>query len=167
MQVSNLNSLARWILIAVAAGSLGTARASDGSRLYAACAGCHRPNAWGSTDGVIPSLAGQQRRYLERQLALFQSGARVDAATQGIAAHQTVGDAHAAVVLANYLAVLGANPTPFEGAADLHKDFAPPEMTSAIRGMRAQEKDALADHVSRLSTSDVLLDPSHVEQREE
>lgn len=45
-----------------------------------------------------------------------------------------------------------------EVAADLHKDLAPPEMTSALRGMRPQEKDALADYISRLGNSEALLD---------
>jgi cytochrome c553 len=43
-------------------------------------------------------------------------------------------------------------------AADLHRDLAPPEMTSALRGMNDSEKDALADYVSRLARSDALLD---------
>jgi cytochrome c553 len=45
-----------------------------------------------------------------------------------------------------------------EAAANLHKDLAPPEMTSALRGMRPQEKDALADYISRLGNSEALLD---------
>lgn len=45
-----------------------------------------------------------------------------------------------------------------EVAAGLHKDLAPPEMTSALRGMRPQEKDALADYITRLGNSEVLLD---------
>ena len=45
-----------------------------------------------------------------------------------------------------------------EAAANLHKDLAPPEMTSALRGMRPQEKDALADYISRLGDSEALLD---------
>jgi cytochrome c553 len=48
-----------------------------------------------------------------------------------------------------------------EAAAELHRTLAPPEMTSALRGMYPQEKDALADYVSRLGTSDVLLDSNH------
>jgi hypothetical protein len=31
-------------------------------------------------------------------------------------------------------------------------------MTSALRGMRSPEKDALADFISRLANSDALLD---------
>ena len=45
-----------------------------------------------------------------------------------------------------------------EVAAALHRDLAPPEMTSALRGMQSQEKDALADYISRLGNADVLLD---------
>jgi mono/diheme cytochrome c family protein len=46
-----------------------------------------------------------------------------------------------------------------EEAARLHRDLAPPEMTSALRGMREPEKDALADYVSRLGNADALVDP--------
>jgi cytochrome c553 len=50
-----------------------------------------------------------------------------------------------------------------EAAANLHKDLAPPEMTSALRGMRPQEKDALADYISRLGTSEALLDSNRLD----
>src|ERR1700685_1476938 len=72
---------------------LGAAHAapsvSEGSRLYAPCGSCHAPKAWGSMDGAIPNLAGQQKRYLEKQLALFRSGARVNTAMQVVTAHET------------------------------------------------------------------------------
>jgi cytochrome c553 len=158
-------------------------------------------------DGAIPNLAGQQRRYLEKQLALFRSGARVDPAMQVVAAHSTIGNQNDVVALADYLAGLDSNPKPVNGsgehlrvgqelythicsachgadgrgqsgnrvpriagqhypylrrqieaAASLHKDLAPPEMTSALRSMRAPEKDALADYISRLGNSEPLLD---------
>jgi cytochrome c553 len=185
---------------------------SDGSRLYAPCAVCHQSNAWGSPDGTIPSLAGQQKRYLERQLALFRSGARLDAAMQGAAAHPMFSDQPSIIALATYLSGLNTNPNPVKGAGDhlrvgqelfahicaachgldgrgdpanrvprmagqhypylkrqigaaagLHKDLAPPEMTSALRSMLPQEQDALADYISRLGTADPLLDPERVE----
>jgi cytochrome c553 len=194
---------------------IGVAHAApsmDGKRLYAPCVVCHQPNAWGSPDGAIPNLAGQQSRYLERQLAVFRAGARVDTAMQVVAAHPTFGDQHNIVTLANYLSDLDANPNPVKGsgdhlrvgqelyahicaachgvdgrgqggnrvpriagqhypylrrqieaAANLHKDLAPPEMTSALRGMRPQEKDALADYISRLGTSDPLLDSNRLD----
>src|SRR5450631_3082933 len=180
---------------------------SNGERLYAPCVVCHQPNAWGSPDGTIPNLAGQQKRYLEKQLAVFRSGARVDAAMQIVTAHAVFDNPHTITALANYLSSLNANPNPVKGsgehlrlgqelythicaachgvdgrgdsgnrapriagqhypylqrqieaAAALHKDLAPPEMTSALRGMRPQEKDALADYISRLGQSEALLD---------
>lgn len=184
---------------------------SDGSRLYAPCVVCHQPNAWGSPDGAIPNLAGQQERYLEKQLAVFRSGARVDTAMQVVTAHPTSSSHDNIVALARYLSGLEANPNPvtgsgehlrvgqelyahicaachgvdgrgeqrnrvpriagqhypylrrqIEAAAGLHKDLAPPEMTSALRGMRPQEKDALADYISRLSNSEALLDSNRL-----
>jgi cytochrome c553 len=201
----------RLLVAMLALSAFGVAQAaqslSEGSRLYAPCGACHAPKAWGSIDGAIPNLAGQQRRYLEKQLALFRSGARVDPAMQVVAVHPIFANQHDIVALANYLANLDWNPSPVNGsgehlrvgqeiyahicaachgadgrgeagnrvpriagqhysylrrqidvAADLHRDLAPPEMTSALRGMRFQEKDALADYISRLGNSDVLLD---------
>jgi cytochrome c553 len=182
---------------------------SDGSRLYRPCMVCHQPNAWGSPDGAIPSLAGQQERYLERQLAVFRSGARVDTAMQIVTAHPSLSSQDDILALARYLTALEPNPNPVKGsgkhlrvgqelythicaachgiagqgeagnrvpriaaqhfpylkrqiedAAALHKNLAPPEMTSALRSMRPQEKEALADYISRLGNSEALLDSS-------
>ena len=199
------------ILAILGSAVLDTAQATpsleEGSRLYAPCGVCHAPKAWGSMDGVIPNLAGQQKRYLEKQLAAFRSGARVDPAMQVVAAHFNLDNQQDVVALANYLADLDPNPNPvygsgehlrvgqelythicaachgadgrgqvgnrvprlagqhypylrqqIEAAANLHKDLAPPEMTSALRGMRPQEKDALADYISRLGNSEALID---------
>jgi cytochrome c553 len=211
MQLSFQQLRAQLLEVALSLAIVGVAHAAPslptGSRLYAPCVVCHQPNAWGSPDGAIPSLAGQQARYLEKQLAVFRSGARVDTAMQVVAAHQTFSNQHDIVSLASYLSGLDANPNPVEGtgehlrvgqelyahicaachgadgrgergnrvpriagqhypylrrqvelAANLHKDLAPPEMTSALRGMPPQEKDALADYISRLSNSATLLD---------
>jgi hypothetical protein len=40
------------------------------------------------------------------------------------------------------------------------KDLAPPEMTSALRGMPPQEKEALADYITRLGGSEPMPDSS-------
>jgi cytochrome c553 len=194
------------ILLALVA--CGSARAApttpDGNRLFAACVACHQPNAWGSADGTIPNLAGQRRRYLEKQLAMFRSGVRVDESMQAVTAHPTFAEPRNIAVLATYLSALDANPAPvtgpgnhlraaqdlydhvctachgpagrgqeanrvpriagqhypylrkqIESAAEFHRDLAPPEMTSALRGMSPAEKDALADYVSRLGNSKV------------
>ena len=185
---------------------------ADGSRLYAPCVVCHQPSAWGSPDGRIPNLAGQQRRYLERQLAVFRSGARIDTAMQVVTAHPTFSNQDNIAALAGYLSHLQANPDPvmgagnhlrvgqelfvhicsachgadgrgesgnrvpriagqhypylraqIEAAAGLHKEFAPPEMSGALRAMLPGEKDALADYISRLGNADALLDLNRVD----
>ena len=190
------------------AGAQAAPGASDGSRLFAPCVVCHQPNAGGSTDGSIPNLAGQQKRYLAAQLGLFASGARVDTAMQLVTAHPRSANQSDFAALSSYLSELTWNPAPVKGsgehlrvgqeiythicaachgsdgrgeasnrvpriagqhypylrrqveeAARLHRDLAPPEMTSALRGMRESEKDALADYVSRLGNSDPLVDP--------
>lgn len=195
------------LALAICFGAPASASTSGAERLYAPCVACHQPSAWGSLDGTIPSLAGQHKRYLEKQLALFRSGARVDTAMQIIAAHATFDDQHNIAAVADYLSKLESNPRPVEGlgqhlrlgqeiythicaachgvdgrgaavnrvpriagqhypylqrqieaGAALHKDLAPPEMTSALRGMGPQEKDALADYISRLGHSEGLLD---------
>ncbi len=206
-QPSLMTALAFTALALAGLASRAAAAPSGGSRLYAPCVVCHQPSGWGAPDGSIPNLAGQQRRYLERQLSLFRSGARVDTAMQVVAAHPGFTDEHNVAALAAYLSELEPNPHPvtgsgehlrvgqelythicaachgadgrgnaenrvpriagqhypyllrqIEAAANLHKDLAPPEMTSALRSMRPQEKDALADFVSRLGNSETLLD---------
>jgi cytochrome c553 len=200
----------RTILVVTLIGSASAQAAptaSDGSRLYAPCVVCHQLNAWGSADGSIPNLAGQQKRYLETQLGLFASGARVDTAMQVVTAHPKSADQSDFAAVSVYLSALAWNPAPVKGsgehlrvgqeiythicaachghdgrgqasnrvpriagqhysylrrqvdeAARLHRDLAPPEMTSALRGMRESEKDALADYVSRLGNADALVD---------
>lgn len=203
MQSVHFGSRVQLFLVVLVVSVFCVAQASDstssGSHLYAPCAVCHQPNAWGSPDGSIPNLAGQQEDYLEKQMALFRSRARVDTAMQVVAAHRKFGNQHDIVALASYLAALDATHHPVygsgehlrlgqqlyahlcaachgvdgrgerdnrvpliagqhypylrrqvEAAANLHRHVAPPEMTSALHDIRPQEKDALADYISRL-----------------
>ena len=155
---------------------------ADGRRLYAPCVACHQPSALGSADGSIPSLAGQQKSYLERRLAAFRSGERADIAMPLVAVHPALGDQQNIDALTGYLADLKTNAHPvtgsgehlaigqetyahicaachgndghgapgrhapriagqhfpylrrqIESAANLHRDLAPAEMTSALR----------------------------------
>ena len=201
------------LILAVAADVQATPTLMDASRLSRPCMACHQLNAWGSADGIIPALAGQQARYLEEQLALFRSGSRVDAGMAAVAAHQSLKNPNDIPLLARHLAGLDANPHPvtgsgdhlrvgqelyahicaachgttgrgdaenrvpriaaqhypylrrqIEAAADLHKDFAPPEMTSALRGTRPAERDALADYISRLGAPEALTDQGRVDE---
>jgi cytochrome c553 len=50
-----------------------------------------------------------------------------------------------------------------DAAANLHRDLAPPEMTSALRAMTDPQKDAVADYVARLGSAEPLLDVNRVE----
>ena len=195
------------LITAICSTAQASPATADGQRLYAPCVVCHQPNAWGSLDGTIPSLAGQQKRYLERQISVFKSGARVDTAMQIVVAHARFAEQRNIAAVADYLSKLQPNPKPVQGAGEhlrlgqeiythicaachgvdgrgdpanrvpriagqhypylqrqieagaaLHKELAPPEMTSALRGMAPQEKDALADYISRLGQSEGLLD---------
>lgn len=75
----------RILVLALALG-VGTSEAADpaaGGVRAAACAGCHGADG-NSTAPSWPKLAGQQAAYLEKQLADFQNGARVDPMMSGI-----------------------------------------------------------------------------------
>jgi cytochrome c553 len=201
------------LTLAMVAVARATPSRADGPRLSRPCVVCHQLNTWGSPDGVIPNLAGQQVRYLERQLAVFRSGSRVDTGMEVMTAHQTLHNQKDVVTLSHYLAGLSPNPDPvmgsgehlrvgkeqyahicaachgiaglgdpgnrvpriagqhypylrrqIEAASDLHKDLAPPEMTSALRGTPPAERDALADYISRLGTSKALLDSNRLDE---
>lgn len=52
--------------------------ADKGQALSATCAACHGADG-NSVNPIWPSLAGQHEAYLERQIKLFRSGARVNA----------------------------------------------------------------------------------------
>ena len=202
-----------YALLCVGSVEAVQAAASEGRHLYAPCVVCHQPNAGGSTDGLIPGLAGQQKRYLAKQLAAFRSGVRVDTAMQLVAEHPKFGDQSNIDALADYLSALDANPNPVKGsgahlrvgqetythicaachgvdgrgdagnrvpriagqhypylrrqidaAAELHRNLAPPEMTSALRAMTDPQRDAVGDYASRLGNSEPLLDVNPVNQ---
>ncbi len=53
-----------------------TPNLNNGRQAYRTCAVCHLPEAWGSTDGVYPQIAGQLRTVIIKQLADFRAGNR-------------------------------------------------------------------------------------------
>ena len=122
MKHSHTTHRIRVLYATVALGAVGVAHAatpiSDGGRLYAPCVLCHQASAWGSTDGVIPNLAGQQKRYLERRLAVLRYGARYDTAMPIAAVHSKFSDPRNIVAVANYLSGLEANPRPVTGSGN-------------------------------------------------
>ena len=72
-----LNKPSLWVLlIACLTGSTITAAAPrSGAMLGNTCAGCHGTNGY-SAGHIMPSLAGMDKRYLQKSMRDFRSGAR-------------------------------------------------------------------------------------------
>jgi cytochrome c553 len=48
----------------------------NGRKVYLTCAVCHRPEGWGTVDGIYPQIAGQLPSVIIKQLADFRAGNR-------------------------------------------------------------------------------------------
>lgn len=83
-------TVGRFILFAALFGA-GTAVAADlrsaltltgdparGKAAFESCAGCHRPNGAGRSDGAIPRLSGQHREVIVKQVADIRAGLRLN-----------------------------------------------------------------------------------------
>jgi len=75
-----------------------------------------------------------------------------------------VPDAATALKDAAFLAHV--QPLTLDEVALLHRKLTSTEMTTVLRNMRPQEKDALADYISRLENSEALLDLNPRDTRE-
>jgi cytochrome c553 len=73
------------LLFDATATALAEGDATAGQEKAAACAACHGPDG-NSVNGEWPKLAGQNAIYLEKQLANFKAGERVNAIMNGMAA---------------------------------------------------------------------------------
>ncbi|MFC4313128.1 c-type cytochrome [Steroidobacter flavus] len=75
-----------------------------GEKLYAAeCAQCHGQRALGSASRVIPSLAGQRRAYLVKQLADFSEDERASREMHAVINKPGLADEQAWADLSGYL----------------------------------------------------------------
>ena len=83
--MKKLISLAVLMAFAAAAGSVAAANVAAGKTKSAVCAGCHGVDG-NSAAPTFPKLAGQDARYLAKQLAEFKSGARKDPSMVGMVA---------------------------------------------------------------------------------
>lgn len=63
-----------------------------GKALAIDCKSCHGGRGLGKHDSVIPSLAGQQKKYLVKQLMDFKANKRQDAVMSPIAQNLTISD---------------------------------------------------------------------------
>lgn len=78
--------------------------AEHGKTLYATyCAQCHGPQALGSAAKVIPSLAGQRRAYLVKQLADFSEQERSSREMHGVVSQAELSSEQAWADLSGYL----------------------------------------------------------------
>ena len=76
----------------------------NGKKLYSEnCAECHGPQALGSAAKVIPSLAGQRRAYLVKQLADFSEEERSSKEMHAVVSRQQLSDEQAWADLSGYL----------------------------------------------------------------
>lgn len=91
--------------------------AENGKKLYGTyCAQCHGPRALGSAAKVIPSLAGQRRAYLVKQLADFSEEERSSREMHAVVSQLGLSSEQAWADLSGYLNSL--SPTSFPQTGD-------------------------------------------------
>jgi len=110
------------LLLPIAAASVHAS--GPGASEYAACSACHGANGEGNPALNAPALAGQDARYLARQLTHFKSGVRggapgdqFGAQMRGMAA--TLGSEQAVADVAAYLAAMPVVASAEEPAGNL------------------------------------------------
>ena len=88
----------------------------DGARIYREhCISCHGRDAYGSSDPVTPSLAGQQTLYLIKQMADFGEGDRAAPEMHRVVALKELSTPQGLRDVASYLHALPGNTQPETG----------------------------------------------------
>ncbi|OOY43584.1 hypothetical protein BOV91_03640 [Solemya velum gill symbiont] len=75
-----------------------------GKELFALCATCHYENALGKADGSFPSIAGQHKSVVIKQMADFRAGNRDNPTMFPFSDAATIGGAQALADVAAYIA---------------------------------------------------------------
>jgi cytochrome c553 len=75
---------------------------AHGAKLFETCAECHGKDGGGSSDGMIPVIAGQHVSVLVKQLVDFRHGRRWNARMQGAARHSELQDSQDLLDVAAY-----------------------------------------------------------------
>ena len=83
----------------------------NGRRLFGICARCHLPEAWGTTDGSYPQLAGQHVNVLMKQLLDIRSGRRDNPTMRPFVQQRTIGDYQGLADVVAYISTLPMTPT--------------------------------------------------------
>jgi cytochrome c553 len=87
----------------------------NGRNIYVVCVGCHRPEGWGSTSGVIPQIAGQHPRVIIKQLQHFSKGYRKSPQMSAFANPEVLGGTRGIADVAAYISALPMTPDPSHG----------------------------------------------------
>ena len=82
----------------------------NGRQVYATCARCHLPEAWGNADGTYPQLAGQHVKVLLKQLLDIRSGRRRNSLMRPFVQERTVGGYQNLVDVVAYISDLPMDP---------------------------------------------------------
>jgi len=86
-----------------------------GRYLFGICARCHLPEAWGTTDGSYPQLAGQHVNVLMKQLLDIRSGWRENPAMRPFVQQRTIGGYQGLADVVAYISTLPMTPAPGRG----------------------------------------------------
>jgi len=82
----------------------------NGARVYQICSVCHRPEGWGSPDGVYPQIAGQHAGVIIKQLADIRARNRDNPIMYPFAVPGTLGGVQEIADVAAYIAAMPMNP---------------------------------------------------------
>jgi len=83
-----------------------TPNPKKGLEIYRDCAGCHKPEGWGLTNGSVPQLAGQYSNVVIKQLADIRAGNRGNPMMVPYACGEAIGDAQSVADVAGYIDTL-------------------------------------------------------------
>ena len=89
-----------------------------GLEIYRSCAGCHMPEGWGLSNGMVPQIAGQHHRVVLKQLADIRMGNREAFLMYPYASVESIGGPQAVADVAGYIDTLEISVETGKGAGD-------------------------------------------------
>jgi len=92
-----------------------TPNVENGKRVFMLCTVCHRPEGWGSRDGIYPQIAGQLPSVLIKQLADIRSRNRDNPTMRPFTSPQLLGGVQEIADVAEYISQLPMSPAPGVG----------------------------------------------------
>jgi cytochrome c553 len=79
---------------------------NNGRNIYLICSVCHRPEGWGTQDGMYPRIAGQRRTVIVKQLADIRARHRDNPLMYPFSVPRVLGGAQNVADVAAYVAAL-------------------------------------------------------------